>query len=273
MGAFLACMITRDDLLGDAAREEASALAPFMPSATDGYGVGFYTAGEVLHRKRPQVIREPVSFSAVIEDIKSQVAIAHVREATVGDGRADNTQPFRMRQWLFAHVGSLAGQDQLRERIEGELPDFLRRNVRGETDSELLFHVVLSFLHESGQLDGVDVAHSAVVSALRKTTEAIDRHTATIGAAPSTLTLALTNGRQLYAMQRGWQLAYVERNGLPKRDSDRPGEKRPPMLDVRYVTIASCLPGACPTGYTALDDGDILCVDRELRVTRNVLPS
>jgi predicted glutamine amidotransferase len=273
MGAFLACMITRDDLLGDAVREESAALTPFMPSEADGYGVGFYQAGEVLHRKRPQVIHEPVSFSAVIEDIKAQVAIAHVREATVGDGRAENTQPFRMRQWLFGHVGSLAGQDQLRERIERELPDFLRRNMRGQTDSELLFHVVLSFLHESGQLDVVDVAHGAVVSALRKATETIDRHAAAVGAVPSSLTLALTNGRQLYAMQRGWPLAYVERTGIPKRDSDRPGEKRPAMLDVRYVAIASCRPDACPEGYTALADNDILCVDRDLRVSRNSAPS
>jgi predicted glutamine amidotransferase len=269
MGAFLACMITRDDLLGDAVREESSVLTPFMPSEADGYGVGFYQAGEVLHRKRPQVIREPVSFSAVVEDIKSQIAIAHVREATVGDGRADNTQPFRMRQWLFGHVGSLAGQEQLRERIERELPDFLRRNMRGQTDSELLFHVVLSCLHESGQLEAVDVAHAAVVSALRKTAEMIDRHASELGSVPSSLTFALTNGRQLYAMQRGWQLAYVERENLPKRDSDRPGEKRPPLLDVRYVTIVSCRPDAAPHGYTSLSDGDILCVDRELRVTRN----
>jgi predicted glutamine amidotransferase len=269
MGAFLACMITRDDLLGDAVREESVALAPFMPTEADGYGVGFYQAGEVLHRKRPQAIREPVTFSAVIEDIKSQIAIAHVREATVGDGRADNTQPFRMRQWLFGHVGSLAGQEQLRERIEKELPDFLRRNMRGQTDSELLFHVVLSFLHESGQLDVVDVSHGAVVTALRKTADTIDRHASALGSVPSSLTLALTNGRQLYATQRGWQLAYVERNGIPKRDSDRPGEKRPAMLEVRYVAIASCRPDATPDGYTALTDGDILCVDRELRVTRN----
>lgn len=269
MGAFLACMITRDDLLEDAVREEATALTPFMPSEADGYGVGFYQAGEVLHRKRPQVIREPVSFSNVIEGIRAGIAIAHVREATVGDGRADNTQPFRMRQWLFAHVGSLAGQDQLRERIVVELPDFLRRNLRGQTDSELLFHVVLAQLHESGQLDVVDVAHGAVVSALRKAADTLDRHAAAIGAVPSSLTLALTNGRQLYAMQRGWQLAYVERSSLPKRDSDRPGEKRPPRIDVRYVAIASCHPDVGPEGYTMLSDGDILCVDREMRVTRN----
>jgi len=271
MGAFLACMITRDDLLQDAVREESSELTPFMPSEADGYGVGFYQAGEVLHRKRPQVIREPVSFSAVIEGIRSQIAIAHVREATVGDGRADNTQPFRMRQWLFAHVGSLAGQEQLRERIESELPDFLRRNMRGQTDSELLFHLVLSFLHDDGQLDLVDVAHGAVVAALRKTTEAIDRHASALGSVPSSLTLSLTNGRQLYAMQQGFSLAFVERGGLPpKRDSDRPGERRP-VIDVRYVAVASVRPDAAPEGYTMLNDGDILCVDRELRVTRNAV--
>ncbi len=265
MGALLACMTTRADLLADAVTEESSALAPCMPREADGWGVGFYQAGEVLHRKRPQTIREPISFASVVEDIRSHLSIAHVREATVGDGRADNTQPFRMRQWLFAHVGSLAGQEARRERLAQNLPDFLRRNMRGQTDSELLFHIVLSFLHESGQIDNVDVAHPVIVSALRAAAALVDRELE--GEESSSLTLALTNGRQLYALQRGLPLAWAERDGLPRRDSDRPGERRPERIEVRYTAVASCGRDAAPTGYQKLSDGDIVCIDRDLKLS------
>ncbi len=268
-------MITRADLLGDALREEASALAPFMPSEADGWGAGFYQAGEVLHRKRPQAVREPTSFAVVLDDIRSQLAIAHVREATVGDGRADNTQPFRMRQWLFAHVGSLVGHETYREKLERALPDFLRRNMRGQTDSELLFHLVMSFLHESGHIDSVDVPHSAVLSALRGAAALVDKHATEAGAGQACLTLALTNGRQLYAMQRGLPLALLERTGLPRRGSDRPGERRTDH-EVRYALIASSAPtsgveAALPEGYRPLADREVICIERELQVTSATL--
>lgn len=271
MGALLACTITRADLLGDALHEESESLTPTMPKRADGCGVGFYQAGEVLHRKRPQSIDGPISWDSVVEGIRSHVAVAHVREATFGDGRADNTQPFRMRQWLFAHIGSLPGQDGVRSRLRESLPDFLRRNVRGETDSELLFHVVLSFLHDSGHLDSVDVTHAAAMGALRSTVTLVDRHGREVGAGPGSLTLALTNGRQLYALRRGLPLAIAERDRLPRRDSGGVDGRSNASYDVRYVVVASCLPNAAPVGYRELADGEVVCVDRDLNVTRNTL--
>jgi hypothetical protein len=109
----------------------------------------------------------------------------------------------------------------------------------------------------------VDVAHAPIVSALRATAAQIDRELE----GQSSLTLALTNGRQLYALQRGLPLAWAERDGLPRRDSDRPGEKRPERIDVHYVSVASCGRDAAPQGYTKLHDGDIACIDRDLKLT------
>jgi len=267
MGLLLACSITRADLLGEAIREESEALDAAMPARADGSGVGFYQAGEVLHRKRPQTSHDKLSWGDVLEDIRSDIAIAHIREATVGDGRAENTQPFRMRQWLFAHVGSLAGESAIREPLLESLPDFLRRNIRGQTDSELLFHVVLSFLHDSGHLDGVDVAHAAVLSALRSALTLVDRHGREVGAPPEGLALALTNGRQLYALRRGLPLAIAERSRLPRRDSDKPGGRAGHDYGARYVIVATCKPGQPPTDYRELADGEVICVDRDLQVT------
>ena len=43
--------------------------------------------------------------------------IGHVRAATVGNLRTENTHPFRYRQWLFAHTGTVDGY-----LIEGHVP-------------------------------------------------------------------------------------------------------------------------------------------------------
>jgi len=272
MGMLLASMISRADLLGEALLEERGALDASLPKAADGWGAGFYQSGEALHRKLPQPIDGQIEWAGVLDGIRSHVVIAHVREATVGDRRADNTQPFRMRQWLFAHVGEVAGFGALRERLMASLPDFLRRNIRGQTDSELLFHALLSFLHDSGHLDNVDINDAAVVGALRSTVTLIDRFAREVGATPSSLTLALTNGRQLYALRRGSPLCLVQRDSLaPRRSGSDPVDvKQTTQQSVRYVLVASYR-DQLPPGYREVAEGEVISVDRDLCVSRQTL--
>jgi glutamine amidotransferase len=269
MGLLFACMISRPDLLGDALLEEREALDAALPKVADGWGAGFYQAGEALHRKLPQPIEGQISWSGVLDGVRSHVVVAHVREATVGDRRADNTQPFRMRQWLFAHVGEVAGFAAIRERMIESLPDFLRRNIRGQTDSEVLFHVVLSFLHDAGQLDSVDVAAAAVVGALRGAVTLADRYAREVGATPRSLSLALTNGRQLYVLRRGSPLCLAQRDRLAHR-GDAMEPKQDPRQAIRYVIVASHN-GTAPTGYREVAEGEVVCIDRDLHVTLQTL--
>jgi predicted glutamine amidotransferase len=272
MGLLFACMISRADLLGEALLEERTALDASLPKSADGWGAGFYQSGEALHRKLPQPIAEPMSWSGVLDGVRSHVALAHVREATVGDRRADNTQPFRMRQWLFAHVGELAGYAAVRDAMLASLPDFLRRNIRGQTDSELLFHLVLSFLHDAGNLDSVDVSDAAVVGALRGAVALADRHAREVGAEPGSLTLGLTNGRQLYALRRGSPLCMIQRDGLAQRESEHaPSAKPTAPQSVRYVIVASHRGTRTPPGYREVAEGEVVCVDRDLRVSQHLL--
>jgi glutamine amidotransferase len=271
MGHLLACTISRADLLADALYEEREALDLSLPTSADGWGAGFYQAGEALHRKLPQPIDGRIEWNAVLEGIRSHVVLAHVREATVGDRRADNTQPFRMRQWLFAHVGEITGFAAVREPLFTQLPDFLRRSIRGQTDSELLFQVVLSFLHDAGQLDAVDVTDAAVVGALRSTVSLVDRHCRQVGATPGSLTLALTNGRQLYALRRGRPLCIAQRDRLSRRSGDPVANRDGAQMSVRYAIVATCNGEPSPPGYRVIADGEVLAVDRELNVSTHAL--
>jgi predicted glutamine amidotransferase len=265
MGHIIACMINRADLLFEAVQAEQEALLTPPPVQHDGWGVGFYHADEVLHKKHPQPQQGELQWSTILQGIHSHVAIAHVRDASVGSRRADNNHPFRMRQWLFAHAGLVEGFSAIQGRLIESLPDFLRRNIRGDTDSEHIFHVFLSFLHDAGQLESMDVADQSVLAALRSTITLVDRLVNEIGAPRSNLDLVLTNGRQLYALRRGTPMVYVERDRLSLSDEVEPGKSSRPGNPVRYVLIASA--PQTPNGYEELADGQLISVDRDLHVT------
>lgn len=268
MGQLVACMISRADLLSQGLGAEHDALGAPDPDA-DGWGVGFYSDGEVLHKKRPQS-PPPVRWGLMVEGLRSHVAIAHTRTATVGEARADNTHPFRMRQWLFAHSGSIGGFDAVRERLLESTPDFLQRNLRGDTDSEHLFHVVLSFLHDSGHLEQVEAADDAVAAALRSTVRLVDRLVNEIGAPPPDLNLALTDGRHLYALSRGKPMYKVERDHIPLSARDS-APSRASVEPVRYVLLSTTLTQPPAAEYQPLESGTVAVVDRELHVRTHAL--
>jgi len=262
MGRLIGLMATRADRLRDVFRQESAALGRPSAKRADGWGLGFFQGGEILHRKRPQPGGETIDWEEIAGDIRTHCAIAHVREATVGDFRAENTHPFRMRQWLFAHSGTVDRFSAIRERVLESMPDFLRRDIRGETDSEHVFHTMLAFLHDAGQLDNPDVDDRAVIHAIRSTVSLIDRLSAEVGGKPGTLNLCVTNGQRLYALRRGQPLAYVLRE-----DVDTSDERRAPRATDRGLRYLMVLGDGneLPPDYKPVDEGTVLVVDRDLK--------
>lgn len=261
MGRLIGYMANRKDRLEDALNAERAAIAPPEDFRADAWGIGFYQAGEVLHKKRPKLDDGPIDWESVARGVHSDAVLIHFRQATVGDFRADNTHPFRMRQWLFAHNGTIEGFHAIQARLLEALPDFLRRNIRGSTDSEHAFHVLLSFLHDSGQLDFPDAEEKIVLAAIRSTIALIDRHCAEVGAPHPGLNFMLTDGRHLYAVRRGRPLYYAERKGLPSEETPTKGAGA-----LRYVVL--CSNGEeSPDGYEAMEESTILTIDRNLEVT------
>ena len=138
MARLFAFLANRPDLVAAGARREASVLTETATRAVSGplgWGVGFYQGGEVLLRRRPVDDREVVDVSFAVAEARTDTLIGHIRRASVGALTTENAHPFRYRQWLFAHTGTVAGIGAMRERLVDSIPQFLRRNVRGETDS------------------------------------------------------------------------------------------------------------------------------------------
>lgn len=260
MGRLIGYMANRADRLADALTEEQAAVGPASIADADAWGIGFYQGGEILHKKRPRSALESGSLDwhEVAGNVRSDCAVIHFRRATVGDFRAENTHPFRMRQWLFAHDGTVHGFEAIREALLEPMPDFLRRNIRGTTDSEHVFHSLLSFLDDGGQLDNPDVDPKAVIAALRSTVTLVDRLVSEIGAPQATLNLVLTNGRQMYGLRRGGPMSWIARE-----TADDP---RNLATAWRYVLLVSNGPEV-PPEYRPLGPSEIAVVGRDLRVT------
>src|SRR5262245_48353327 len=84
------------------------------PGVVPGWGVGFYQGGEILLKRRPIDDRAEISLVDMTRDVRADILVAHVRAATVGSLRTENTHPFRYRQWLFAHTGTVEAFARLR---------------------------------------------------------------------------------------------------------------------------------------------------------------
>lgn len=255
MGRLFGYMANRSDRLLQAIDDELSPLLSVPPHGATGWGLGFFQGGEVLHKKRPMLEDSAIDWSQLVRDVRTDCAIFHIRQATVGDFRAENTHPFRMRNWLFAHNGTVEGFAAIRDKLRDSLPDFLRRGIQGETDSEHFFSLILAKLHDLTAIDHLDVDAQQVVGAIRAAVRQIDGWTAEIGAAPSVLNCLLTNGRMMFGVRRGAPMAYAERH-----ETDGPS----PALHLCILSDEN----EAPVGYQTVGADSILVVSRELRVAQ-----
>ena len=110
-------------------------------------GVGLGTFGE---DGTPSVYRKPVAakrsetFIAGAHEVRSRTFLAHIRHATAGEPRLDNTHPFEQDGRLFAHNGVLGDLPGLRRRL-GRYSEL----VHGTTDSELYFALITKRIDEA----------------------------------------------------------------------------------------------------------------------------
>jgi glutamine amidotransferase len=214
------------------------------PGEPLGWGLGFYQAGEILLRRRPIDDRNEIDLTEAAEDIRTDVLIGHVRRASVGALRTENTHPFRYRSWVFAQTGTIGGFEHLRERLLASQPEFLRRNVRGETDSECFFYLFLSFLHDEG----------------------VDRLSAEEGFGPNSGDILVTNGESMLAVHRGKLSGYRILRGkydieeLLGEDGLR--RARIPSIDSTHFTLLASELESLPSHWTAVKERTIVTLSR-----------
>lgn len=254
----------RSDLVGRVVEHEARVLdvRGRTGRALGGWGVGFHQGGEVLIRKRPLEQRAHLSVAELVQDVQADSVLVHVRaseEPTRGDG-APNTHPFRYRHWLFAQTGALPSFARARQRLLESVPDFLKSQIRGETDAEVLFTVFLSFMHDQGGLELDAAVGDGAQRALRATLALADAVGAELGQPPARINLLLCNGEVMFGVHRGRAMAYREfssKADIAALSADEPlSGRRAEPGNVHMVVLASDFHVAAPTDSAEFEPVD-----------------
>ena len=271
MARLIGYMSNRADRLRDAFHQERQAIAGMPADQRGAWGIGFYQGDEVLHKKQPAPDGHPIDWDVIADKIQTDCAIAHLRQATVGGFSVDNTHPFRLRQWLFAHVGTVHSFEEIKEKLLAQLPDFLRRNIRGSSDSELFFHLILAGLHTRNQLDAAEPSQTTVIESIADAVKQVDGLASEVRQdSPSTLNVVLSNGRAMYALRRGAPFGYTERFGLSEPVEPVEQKGRPGSPELHYTMLVSG-GNDVPKGYQTLADSTVATLNRDLRLSTHAL--
>ncbi len=280
MGALAAILQTDPNLLRCQLRRlDASVVLQEDDRLPDAYGFGHYSGGSVLLGKRPSGVTAPLSLAEIVGKVDSEALLAHARRAAIGQAKDENTQPFRFRRWLFAHDGTIEAFDRVKPKLLAALPDFLRRNVMGDTDSEHAFMWFLKLLRDDGRIDDLELDASTAGRALARTVKQIEAWTRELGEQrTSRLCFVATNGRIMVATRRGGPLHYALLEGivpcaLDEIDVGTP-ESDPRVRPHRLVTavaFASRLRQA--NGFIEVPEGSVVSVSRALQVTVSPIAS
>jgi glutamine amidotransferase len=173
-----------------------------------GWGIGWYDAAGVQVRRGVMPAHADAEFLAAAREARSEIVLAHVRDASIGAVAAENTHPFVHGRWLFAHNGTVARYQRVRwiaTAIEAEIDPRFRAAIRGDTDSERCMFLYLTRLARRVR-PGASPSLEDVRAALSDTVTTVARIADVPCERPSSLNFAATDGDVLAVCRRGRSL-------------------------------------------------------------------
>ena len=261
MSRVLALVGNRPDVCGVAAKHYAHLLQVETHGKALGWGIGFYQAGEALLRRRPIDDREVIEISA-LNDISAGLIIAQIRTPGVGALRTENTPPFRYRDWLFAQRGTIAGFEQIRDPLLERVPEFLRCNLRGETDGEAMFYSFLSCLDEHVGLDRDRISAAQIREALRNAVARLDQMLGSEAPSGVAIDWFVSDGEHVVALHRTGTMMYRRFEAPEELEALLPeGPPGASLHPFRCSVIASGL-DAVPERWLRVESGRLVTLNR-----------
>jgi predicted glutamine amidotransferase len=112
----------------------------------DGFGVGWYDTTPA-----PGVFRsiEPAwndqNLRELAGHVRSHLFFAHIRAAIGSPVQQSNCHPFRHGRWLWMHNGFIGGFAAVKRDLVLAVDESLFPEIKGGTDTEILFYLALSF--------------------------------------------------------------------------------------------------------------------------------
>ena len=127
------------------------------PTNGDGFGLGWYG-----NQPTPAVYRSvaPAWSDANLRELAAHVEsglfLTHVRAAIGSPVQETNCHPFRHGRWLFVHNGFIADFHLIRRDLMLAIDPALFANVTGSTDTEVVFHLALTFGLEDDPIQALE---------------------------------------------------------------------------------------------------------------------
>ena len=181
---------------------------------SDGWGVAYYVYGSPHLIKSVSTAIKSSLFRKVSGIVASNTVVTHLRKATQGDKCITNSHPFQHGKWIFAHNGNIKNFSEAREKLISMISPVLRRYILGDTDSELLFFLILSHLSRRVPLHhkgcSLEDMRAAVADCLAELQQHIGPFHPDDGGPPTNtyLTFILTDGASMMAFHGGKNLYY-----------------------------------------------------------------
>ena len=160
----------------------------------DGFGVGWYGARDRTLPARYRSVNpawNDLNLRELADHIESPLFIAHIRAAVGSPVQQTNCHPFRYGRWLFVHNGLIQDFQTVRRDLLLEVDPSLFLGIAGSTDSELLFHLALTFGLEKDPLGAMERAVGYVESKARE--HGVE--------SPVQMTVGISDGEHLWAIR------------------------------------------------------------------------
>jgi predicted glutamine amidotransferase len=116
------------------------------PTNGDGFGLGWYGGGEGpgLYRSVSPAWSDE-NLRELAAHVESALFFAHVRAAIGSPVQQTNCHPFRQGRWLFVHNGYIGDFQAVRRDLMMAIDPARFPEVHGSTDTEVVFHLALTF--------------------------------------------------------------------------------------------------------------------------------
>ena len=113
----------------------------------DGFGVGWYSelGGIPGLYKSIQPAWNDRNLRELSKHISSPLFFAHIRASSGTAVQETNAHPFRYGRWLFMHNGLVREFPRVRRDLMLAIDPALFPDIEGSSDSEVLFHLALTF--------------------------------------------------------------------------------------------------------------------------------